>query len=306
LLRGASGQCTMCEASVTGDWTYWDDSCKTKIGDHCLSDLGQWTTWYKCCGQEDAGNSGSQNGAATILPRSRRPNSAIEGLTDSDTDPSQKTDGKTDSRGNPLVSASPTGLDWVQQRLYANVYAKPESALRTLHQRIRSIPECNCLQIQATGGSGCSASSKAPLSRCQKQCCAERHCDCSWASRGCGISDGSQCWGHCCIADTQTCNCSFARAGGCTELHNGGGCWESCCNSHTAVVRVVASLDDEPLLDLDEGNEGIKVDHVGTLWLLPSSLLIWTASGLLAAIALSVVLFRASWRLQRCHWKVLV
>jgi len=162
----------------------------------------------------------------------RRPNSAIEGLTDADTDPSQKTDGKTDSRGNPLVSASPTGAEWVQQRLYANVHAKPAPAIRTLHQRIRSIPECNC---------------------------------------------------------------SFVKAGGCTALHNVGSCWESCCNSRKAVVPVVASLDDEPDLELDEGNEGIKVGHVGTLRLLPSSLLIWTASGLLATIGLSVVLFRASW-----------
>lgn len=68
------------------------------------------------------------------------------------------------------------------------------------------------------------------------------------------------------------------------------------------MVPVVASLDDEPELELDEGNEAIKVDHVGTLWLQPSSLLIWKASGLLATIGLSVVLFRASWR-TGCKFK---
>jgi len=280
LLPGTSGQCTMCEASVTGDWTYWDDHCLTKIGYHCLNDLGEWTNWYKCCGQDDLGDFSKGSGAANETDDEKEQEKVepgIPGFADTDLSSDQRVvKGVKDSRGNPMVrvpfKVEGGGMDWVKQPLYANVHAKPSESnapgavrllhqrirskpakLRTLHQRIRSTPECDCSQIHSMAGAGCGANSTARSSRCQEQCCAEPRCDCSWASRGCRVSDSSACWSHCCLVDTKV----------------------------------------SDRIELDE-HEGIEVTGSSTLRL--ASPLTWTASGLLAATALSVVLFRASRR----------
>jgi len=95
---GAAGQCTMCQGSITGDWTYWDADCGTKVGDKCLSELGDWVTWDGCCSA--SGTSSRQ--------RDRKPIA-----------------GETDSHGNVFVRLDMPGLEWVTQLVHKRPDAVP-------------------------------------------------------------------------------------------------------------------------------------------------------------------------------------
>jgi len=141
---GAAGQCTMCQESITGDWTYWDADCGTKLGDKCLSDLGDWMTWDGCC---------SVSGA----PGRRR-------------DP-QPVPGKTDSHGNVFVRLNLPGLEWVTQLVHERPDAPPldPNSIVGLSQALplTSSEACDCSFARA-GGCGRQDHSR----ECWDTCCA--------------------------------------------------------------------------------------------------------------------------------------
>jgi len=163
-LGDTAGQCTMCQESFTGDWTYWDADCKTKIGDRCLSDLGDWTLWETCC-----------NGGG---PPSRM---------------------RADSHGNSLVTLQIPGLEWVTQKIHERSGAPPIDPNSIIG--LSSVPmkwTCDCQQVQETGDCSLNVTSE-----CSKRCCMESSCECGEAHFSCGIPDGSHCWDHCCMTHMQ-------------------------------------------------------------------------------------------------------
>mmetsp|Transcript_87503 Transcript_87503/g.173660 ORF Transcript_87503/g.173660 Transcript_87503/m.173660 type:complete len:312 (+) Transcript_87503:42-977(+) len=205
---GAAGQCTMCQESITGDWTYWDADCGAKIGNKCLSDVGDWMTWDACC---------SAGGAS-----SRQRNS-------------QSAPGKSDSQGNMLVRLNLPGLEWVTQLVHERPDATPldPNSIVGLSQVPYAMRSCDCSQVRQTGLCSLNATSE-----CSEQCCIESSCECSWARFGCGSPDGSRCWDHCCIQTTEACNCSFARGGGCGMQDHSGACWNTCCAAYARATSV--------------------------------------------------------------------
>jgi len=204
----AAGQCTICQESVTGDWTYWDSDCGAKIGDKCLTDMGDWMTWDGCCSA-----SGDMSRQRDLQPVA----------------------GKTDSHGNAFVRLDLPGLEWVTQLVHERPDAVPldPNSIVSFSQVLPAMSSCDCTQVRQTGDCSLNATSE-----CSKQCCTESSCKCTWARFGCGNPDGSHCWDHCCIQGTEACDCSFARAGGCGIQDHSRECWDTCCAAYGQATSV--------------------------------------------------------------------
>jgi len=196
---GVEGQevCWKCRADDSDDWKTWD--CGFKTGERCLNNLGDWTSWDRCCGVSTATVNAS--GPMPVLQPAPKPHIPV------------------------IVSplSSPVPAPPVPRP--AAFPAPAPGPLPHRHRSVQTIQDCDCGWTHRPGGCD-----QFDGSHCWNMCCDKPHCDCSWTrSRGCGIPDGSLCWDFCCIKSTPQCDCAWIRNDGC-QKDDGSPCWAQCCH----------------------------------------------------------------------------